>query len=443
MSGPDRAVPEAEAKLSGRQDGEEKSVNDGVNGTGPTVLLSRSTANQNARNALQSLVEHEMLAEFWTTFTWNGNSRWNRLLPDSWRNQLARRSISEAPRRQVRSVPWREAVRLGARGTPLEALLCSRERWFSVVGMGTNLDKRVASRLRKLRPDMAYAYDGAALETFREARKLGITPVYELTTSYWHWEHELFAEEADLNPEFAGLLGGLSDSAQHLRRKDRELELAEYVIVPSLHVRETLRGAVAEEKIRVVGYGAPPVRGERQAARSAGGPLKVLFVGSLIQRKGISYVLEAVEKLGRHVELTMVGSRFRENAKVDAACRRWRWFATMPHARVMELMQESDVLVLPSLAEGRALVTLEALSRGLPVIVTPNTGAGEVIQDGREGYVVPIRRADLIADRLETLRRDRDLLAEMSRQAQRTASANSWEHYRGQWGQTVRSLACN
>lgn len=419
----------------------EKKVNHGANRDQPTVLLSRTTMNQNARHALRSLVEQNMLAEFWTTFVWHLESRWSRLLPRSWQAQLARRSIPEAPRKQVRSVPWREIVQLGARGTPIEALLCADERPFSVYGMGMHFDRRVARRMRELRPGMVYAYDGAALETLREAKRLGITAVYELTSSYWRWEHKLFAEEAERNPEFAGLLPGLTDPARHLERKTQELQLADYVVVPSLHVRETLRGFVADEKIRVINYGAPPVRGRKQVAHTPGRPLQVLFAGSLIQRKGISYVLEAVEMLGRQVELTMVGSRFRANAKVDEACRRWRWFETLPHSRVLEVMQDADVLLLPSLAEGCALVILEALSIGLPVIVTLNTGSGEIMQDGREGYVVPIRRADLIASRLETLCRDRELLAEMSRQAQATAARNSWEHYRAQWAGMLRNLA--
>lgn len=145
--------------------------------------------------------------------------------------------------------------------------------------------------------------------------------------------------------------------------------------------------------------------------------------------------------LGSQVELTLVGSRSCANVRVDAACRRWRWFASMPHAQVMDLMQASDVLLLPSLSDPFGLVVTEAMACGLPVIVTPNTGASEIVHDGREGYVVPIRRADVIASRLETLHRDRELLAEMSRQAQATAAEHSWECYRVHWASMVRSLA--
>ena len=121
-----------------------------------------------------------------------------------------------------------------------------------------------------------------------------------------------------------------------------------------------------------------------------GRPLQVLFVGLLAQHKGIGYLLDAIDRLGSQVELTLVGRRFHANPRVDEACRRWRWFETLPHSEVLDLMMEADVLVLPSLSEGFGLVVTEALACGLPVIVTPNVGASDLVRDGREGFVVPV-----------------------------------------------------
>lgn len=408
----------------------------------PTVLLSRAIVNQNSRNALRSLVEHDMLAEFWTTFVWDPKALWNVALPAGLRAQLARRSISEAPAHLVRSVPWREMVRLGVRGTPVENLLCSGERPFSIIGMCRHFDGLVARGLRRIGADAVYSYEGGALRTFSQAKRLAIATIYELPSGYWHWEKEMFSEEAERNPEFAGLIPALKDPPAHLRWKDEELGLADYVFVPSRHVKESLTGVFPDERIRVVAYGSPPVRPRKPHSQSVRGPLKVLFVGALIQRKGIGYLLDAIDLLGREVELTLVGQRFGTNPRVDEACRRWRWYSTLPHSEILNLMQESDVLVLPSLTEAWGLVVTEALACGLPVIVTPNTGASEILCDGREGYVVPIQRADILAARLETLHSDRELLEEMSRRAQVTAAQHSWQHYRADWARMVGSVAC-
>jgi alpha-maltose-1-phosphate synthase len=406
------------------------------------VLLSHPTGNQNVRNALESLNENGMLSEFWTTIAWNPQSPWNRILPARLRAQMARRSYERAPREKVRCVPFREMVRLGARYLRLEELLCSGERPFSVIGMYRHFDRCVANRLRSIAIDAVYAYEGGALETFREAKRRGIATLYELPSSHWYWEQKLLLEEAARNPEFSNLLPKLADSPQHMQWKDEELRLADHVIVPSEHVRATLSGVVPDEKIHVVSYGAPSLAAARTRSDDWTKKLKVLYVGALIQRKGISYLLDAVDKMGPHIELTLVGRRFAANRRVDAACSRWPWFESLTHAEILELMRNSDVLVLPSLAEGCALVVLEALACGLPVIVTPNTGSTGFVRDGCEGFIVPICSSDAVAERLDTLHRNRELLETMSQNARATALQRSWAVYRTQWASAMRGALC-
>jgi len=407
----------------------------------PTVLLSHPTGNENVRNALRGLVEGGMLKEFWTTIAWDQDSPWNRMLPQRLRMLLARRSFAGVPRAAVKCVPWREMVRLGGGFSPLWNLSAG-ERPFSIIGVYRHFDGKVAERLRTMRPDAVFAYEGGALQTFREARRLGIATLYELPSTYWYWEHKLLSEEAVRNPEFAGLLPKLFDSPGHMQWKDEELRLADCVFVASRHVRRSLAGIVPEGKIRVIPYGAPAPRPRPESGRDPSRPLRVLFVGALIQRKGVSYLLEAVEQLGARVDFTIVGTRFQANSRVNEACRRWRWFESIPHAQVLDLMMESDVLVLPSLCEAFGLVVTEALSCGVPVIVTPQVGAGDLIRDGEAGFIVPSCSAEAIAERLGTLDRDRNLLGAMSCRAQAAAAARSWEHYRADFANAVRAAAC-
>lgn len=407
----------------------------------PSVLISHPTGNQNLRNALRSLVENGMLAEFWTAVAWDSDSQWNKMLPSKLRSQLGRRAYDDVPKDRIKSLPWREAVRLGSKYLPFGNAMCSGERAFSVIGMYRHFDRRVAERLSKVSIDAVYAYEGGALKTFHEARRLGIATVYELPSGYWYWERDLLSKEAERNPEFANLHPKLRDSPGHMQWKDEELRLADIVFVASQHVRRTLDGVVADEKIKVVNYGAPCVQPPRVIQRDAKQPLKVLFVGALIQRKGIGYLLDAIDSLGAEVELTLIGTRFAPNVRVDAACRRWRWVESTTYDDVLEIMTQSDVLALPSLSEAFGLVVTEALACGLPVIITPNVGAGDLIADGREGFIVPICSADAIAERLSTLRKNPELLAAMSDNAREAAAARSWAVYREEWADAMRCAA--
>ncbi len=410
-------------------------------GNQPSVLISHPTGNQNLRNALRSLVENEMLAEFWTTVAWDRESSWNKMLPSRLRSQLGRRAYDDVPKDRIKSVPWREAVRLALKYLPFGNAMCSGERAFSVIGMYRHFDQQVAERLSKISIDAVYAYEGGALKTFQEARRLGIAAIYELPSGYWYWERDLLLKEAERNREFASLHPKLTDSQDHMRWKDEELRIADTVFVASQHVRRTLAGVVDDEKIKVVNYGAPCVQPPKVIQRDAKRPLKVLFVGALIQRKGIGYLLDAIDSLGAEVELTLIGTRFAPNARVDAACRRWRWVESTTYDEVLEIMTQSDVLALPSLSEAFGLVVTEALACGLPVIITPNVGAGDLIEDGREGFIVPICSAEAIEDRLNTLHKDRELLAAMSVNARETAAVRSWAAYREEWAEAMRNLA--
>jgi glycosyltransferase involved in cell wall biosynthesis len=93
-------------------------------------------------------------------------------------------------------------------------------------------------------------------------------------------------------------------------------------------------------------------------------------------------------------------------------------------------MRSCDVFVLPSIVEGRALVQQEAMSCGLPIIVTRNAGGEDLVEDGKAGYLIPIRDPQAIAEKLEMLFNNRVLLNEMRQAAQSKAQSLSWTDYR-------------
>jgi glycosyltransferase involved in cell wall biosynthesis len=383
-----------------------------------------------------------MLAAFWTTICWKSNTPWNKILPQKLSRRLNRRSYSEVPESLIHNTPWREMQRLLFLSMGIRTPVGTDEKTYSVVGVYRDFDAHVAHWLSRHTVDAVYAYEGGALNTFRVAKEKGIPTFYELPSSHWYWNLQLLQGEIYRSPEYANLLKILRDSESHLKWKDQELELADHVIVPSSHVRSTLSGVVPEEKIHVVNYGAPDTFVQVHKKNASGGPIRVLYVGALHQRKGIGYLLQALDQCKAEIHVTLVGMKDAANARVDDACKRYRWFESVPHAKVLELMAEADVLVHPSLSEGCALVVLEALANGLPVIVTPNSGTLDFVRDGQEGFVIPICDAQAIADRIQQLDADRELLSRMSLQAQRTAKTNSWENYREKWADVIKACIC-
>jgi len=96
--------------------------------------------------------------------------------------------------------------------------------------------------------------------------------------------------------------------------------------------------------------------------------------------------------------------------------------------------------VFPSLIEGMPLVVLEAMACGVPVITTAH-GPGDIVRDGVDGFLVPIRDSEAIVQRLEQLYRNPELRAQMGRNAREQALRNTWQTYAQRAADTVLEVA--
>ena len=181
--------------------------------------------------------------------------------------------------------------------------------------------------------------------------------------------------------------------------------------------------------VLVASYGTDPVGAHPNRAQTSG-KLRVLFVGALSQAKGLGYLLEAVTHLERDIEFTLIGRRVSPAVPVSSVLDKYHWIPSLPHTQLLQEMSRHDVLVLPSLHEGFGLVIAEALGQGLVVITTPHTCGPDLITDSVDGFVVPIRSAAAIEERLALLLRDRGRLKAMQEHAREKALACTWENYR-------------
>jgi glycosyltransferase involved in cell wall biosynthesis len=228
------------------------------------------------------------------------------------------------------------------------------------------------------------------------------------------------------------LLGEHELSADQRRFEQLTMEalLADHCIVASNFTRRTLvENGVPEFRIHRVPYGVDTPTSEVRHRGS--GLFRVLFVGQMVQRKGLEYLLKAWKKLQLpNAELVLAG-RGRVDTKLLAAFEcDFICMNDLSDRRLEELYDSSDLFCMPSLVEGFGLVYLEALAHGLPVIATPNTGAADLIQDGCEGFIVPIRNVDALAERLEWAYENRSALLEMRAAARRLAEQYPWARFR-------------
>ncbi len=408
------------------------------------ILFSHPLSTAFTREAARALAEAGLLEEALTAVHWTPGCRAERFLPGSVVRELRRRSYPEAVRPYVRTRHWREVGRLAAARLPgLDWLVRHEVGPCSIDAVFHDLDRVAAGQLLAQgksggRMRGVYAYEDGARASFEAATAGSLKKIYDLPIGYWRAAQRIFAEEAERVPEWAATLTGRSDSPEKLARKDAEIAAADAVIVASSFTRQTLAEAPGlRAPVYVVPYGAPEVSAAPKPAHT-GGPLRVMFAGSLGQRKGLSYLLEAVAPLGKQVELTLLGLPTTPDcAPLNAALRAHRWIPSLPHHEVLAEMARQDVLVFPSLFEGFGLVLLEAMSQGVTTITTAHTAGPDILDDGQDGFIVPIRSAEAIAEKLDLLAREPDRCAAMGEAARRKAAACSWQHYRTRLAETV------
>jgi glycosyltransferase involved in cell wall biosynthesis len=260
--------------------------------------------------------------------------------------------------------------------------------------------------------DVVYGCDGASLELFEHAKGRGIPCVLEQTIAPQAIASALLKEEAERWPGWEpGLQIGAGGDG-FTERQEAEWGLADLIAGASAFVIESLRQCrVPASKCRLVPYGIPIERfaSVRQGRTRGTGKLRVLFVGGVGLRKGVPYLLEALRALdSTQFEVRLAGPVALNPVRLEP----YRAMATLlgpvPRRRIGELYAWADVFVLPSICEGSAVATYEALASGLPVIATPNTGAW--MRDGIEGTVVPVRDVPALAGAIDRFRRDRDFL---------------------------------
>ena len=279
--------------------------------------------------------------------------------------------------------------------------------------------------------DAVIANHSMALEIFEKAHAAGRQCIVNFPLAHPLYLNEILEEEAALHPEFSADLLSQGSDQERLDRLEGELALADCVLVGSSFAMKsfTARG-VPPEKIFTSSYGVNIDQFSTERSKQPDGTFRVIYVGQITQRKGIRYLLEAWRRVqGPGMELVLAGA-FTSGVELYAP-----WHSLFRHAGFLspeglrELFQTADVLVLPSLVEGMPLVVLQAMAARIPVIVTAN-GPGDVVRDGLDGFHIPIRSPEAIADRIIWMRDHPEERVRMGNAAHERALTFTWQRYR-------------
>ena len=381
-------------------------------------VVSHPTGNSFVRALLEELEKNQLLEKFYTTI--GAGSSINPLV-----KVLSQKRGYAIPDGKISRQWFPELVRLLAKGDQSKKRKRTDHSYLA-------LDKKVSSKLNKEGTQVLHAYEDGAYYSFKRAKELGIQCSYELPIAHWATVRRLLAVEAERYPQWEPTLESTREPEEKLFRKEEELRMAERITCPSQFVLDSIPKEFKQNTpCQVSSFGSPGSQpSEGEIVTKPSNSLKLLFVGSMSQRKGLADLFEAMKLVKKEpVTLSVLGQPSLPMEFYRKQFSDFQYFPPCSNQKVREIMMKHDILALPSIIEGRALVQQEALSCGLPIIVTRNSGGEDLVEEGLTGHLVSIRSPEKLAQCILKNLEERNSLKEKKVECLKKAQQYSWEEY--------------
>jgi glycosyltransferase involved in cell wall biosynthesis len=382
-----------------------------------TFIVSHPTGNTFVKALIEELYQNELLEYFSTTIGFGENC-------GEIFSILKKRRFYNIPDAKIKRFWYPELLRLLQRG--------AQEKKRRLVDQTyAKLDQKTSKEIEVKSGKVIHAYEDGAYQTFTRAKELGIQCSYELPIAHWATGRRLLLEEAERYPEWEPTLESTRETEDKLFRKEEELRLADRITCPSQFVFDSIPLEIRQKTpCQISPFGSPlsqPVVFERSPKKDV---LKLLFVGSMSQRKGLADLFEAMKLLkGEPISLSILGQPSMPMEFYRKQFPDFEFYPPCTNSKVREIMHQHDALVLPSIVEGRALVQQEALSCGLPIVVTPNAGGEDLVEEGVTGHLVPIRSPEKIVEAISSMMANRKNRDGIQKLCQKKAREYTWEKY--------------
>jgi glycosyltransferase involved in cell wall biosynthesis len=292
----------------------------------------------------------------------------------------------------------------------------------------------LAYQIPKHNFDVLNVYSGVAEEVLTKRRqgKIGTVCVLERASTHILTQYRLLSEEAARTHTYID-----APSPWMIAREEREYPLAEHINVLSSFCRDTFlsHGFRANQlTITPLGVSTAQFRAVPQTIEArceqilSNAPLKIIYVGQVSFRKGLQDLEAVIRTMPADAfEFTLVGTVLPE---ARAIVTRFPTNVTVaghqPQPSLKEWYQKADIFLFPTIEDGFPVVLAQAQAAGLPILATTNCSAPDFIEEGKSGWIVPIRAPERIVEQLEWCHANRPALAEMVRYTYENPYVRDW-----------------
>jgi glycosyltransferase involved in cell wall biosynthesis len=274
--------------------------------------------------------------------------------------------------------------------------------------------------------DICIAFASFGLHTIRKAKEMGAITVIERGSAHMLYQTQILTEEHEKYG-----LKFQRPSAKLIDMSLEEYEETDYIFIPSLFAKRTfLERGIPEEKLIHVPYGVH--LDEFRQIPKEDNVFRVVYAGAMSIQKGVHYLLQAFSELNLpNSELLLVGGASEEIKPFFKKYEgNYKYIGHVPQKELYKYYSQGSVFAMMSIQEGLAMVQPQAMACGLPVISTTNTGGEDIIRDGKDGFIIPIRDVEALKEKLVYLYENRDICKTMGQSAkERVNTSFTWDDY--------------
>tara|TARA_B100002019_G_scaffold16080_1_gene12649 strand:- start:4621 stop:5877 length:1257 start_codon:yes stop_codon:yes gene_type:complete len=406
------------------------------------VLISHVSGNQNSKNLIVDLYKKKKLFKYVTSINFNTKKFPLNLLPQIIKNVLNKRSIIGINENKIiTKFFFFEIFNLIKLRIFKNIFKNSKEKYSSLTSeyiqhQCDKIDLLSSKVIKKnyLNISAIYAYEMGAYNTFKEAKKYDIKCIYELPTPYWREREKKISQELKSykNTDLRKItLFYKKKKTKFFKKLDSEIQNADIIIVPSNYVKKTiLKSKFNYKKILVAPYGFPkPISKKKWFNRN--NKIEILFVGSLVPNKGILCLLKTIKVLSKinqdKFNLTIVGSGPLENL-LKQKLPNSTFKKYLSHNQLLKEMEKKDIFLFPTLYEGLSLSLSEAMSRGMVVISTANSGLLE-FGNKSNSILVKVNDHNQIAKKISFLINNPQKVKYLGMNAIETSKKYNWQDF--------------
>lgn len=289
--------------------------------------------------------------------------------------------------------------------------------------------------------DILVIWSGVAEKSFRKAniKNKKIIKILERGSSHIVYQNKILLDEY----ERLGIKKKPIDN-KIIEKEIKEYDLADYIFVPSLFAKNTfIENGISRDKLLQVPYGAN--LDEFYKTNQKAKDFTIISAGQISVRKGSIYLLKAFVDLNLdNCKLIMVGNienDLKNNLKPYLLNKNIIFKKHVKQKELNQLYNNSHIFVTSSLEEGLAMVQPQAMACGLPIICTTNSGGAEIVDEGMNGFVCPIRDLDYLKNKISFFYNNREQLKIFSEKSYKKARNDlSWDKYSEKVYEVYKSL---